>query len=58
MSGEKGTADVVRHINGTVRIIDLDFADDAVTLAETNEDLAEALESLSEEVEPLDLRDS
>ena len=41
---------------GTVRITDLDFADDAVILAKTTEVLAGALDSLSEEAEPLRLR--
>ena len=41
---------------GTVRITDLDFADDAVILAETAEVLAGALDSLSKEAEPLGLR--
>ena len=41
---------------GTVRITDLDFADDAVIFAETTEVLAEALDSLNEEAEPLGLR--
>ena len=36
----------------TVRINDLDFADDAVIFAETSEVLAETLESMSEEVLP------
>ena len=43
---------------GRVRITDLDFADDAVVLAETTEVLAEALDSLWEEAEPLGLRES
>ena len=42
--------------SGTVRITDPDFADDAVIFAKTTEVLAEALESLSEETEPLGLR--
>ena len=42
---------------GTVRITEFDFADNAFTFAETNETvLIEALESLSEEAEPLELR--
>ena len=41
---------------GTVRITDLDFADDAVIFAETTEVLTGALDSLSEEAEPLGLR--
>ena len=41
---------------GTVRITDLDFADDAVILAKTIEILSQGLELLSEEAEPLDLR--
>ena len=41
---------------GTVRITDLDFADDAVIIAETTEVLAGALDLLSEEAEPLELR--
>ena len=41
---------------GEVRITDLDFADDAVIFAETLDVLTEALESLSEEAEPLGLR--
>jgi hypothetical protein len=41
---------------GDVRITDLDFADDAVIFAETVDILIEALESLSEEAEPLGLR--
>ena len=41
---------------GTVRISDLDFADDAVIFAETTEVLAGALNSLSEEAELLGLR--
>ena len=40
---------------GTVRITDLDIADDAVIFAETTEVLAGALHSLSEEAEPLGL---
>ena len=40
---------------GSVRITDLDFADDAVVFAQT-EVPAWALEALSEEVEPLGLR--
>ena len=41
---------------GTVRITDLDSVDDAVIFAETPEILREALESLSEEAEPLGLQ--
>ena len=41
---------------GTARITDLDFADDAVVYAETTDVLAGALDSLSEEAEPLGLR--
>ena len=41
----------------TVRFTDLDFADEEVIFQKTTEVLAEALESLSEEVEPLGLRD-
>ena len=41
---------------GTVRITDLDFADDAVIFAETTKVLEGALNSLSEEAEPLGLR--
>ena len=41
---------------GNVRITDLDFADDAVIFAETTKILAGALDSLSEEAEPLGLR--
>ena len=41
---------------GTVRITDLGFADDAVVFAETTQALAEALVSLSEEAELLELR--
>ena len=41
---------------GTVRITDLDFADDAVIFAETPEALSGALDLLSEEAEPLGLR--
>ena len=41
---------------GTVRISDLHFADDAVIFAETTEVLPGALDSLSEEAEPLGLR--
>ena len=41
---------------GTVRIADLDFADDAVIFAETTEVPVEALESLSQEAELLGLR--
>ena len=41
---------------GTVRITDLDFADDAVIFAKTTEVLVEAFESLSEEAVPLGLR--
>ena len=42
---------------GTVRITtDLDFAEDAIMPAETTEDLAEALESLSEGAESLELQ--
>ena len=37
-------------------ITDLDLADDAVVFAETTEDFAGALESLSEEAESLGLR--
>ena len=40
---------------GTVRINDLDFANDAVIFAETTEVLAVALDSLCEEAEPLGL---
>ena len=40
----------------TVRITDLDFADDAVIFAETTKVLAGALDTLSEEAEPLGLR--
>ena len=40
---------------GTVRITDLDIADDAVIFAETTEVLARVLELLSEEAEPLGL---
>ena len=38
---------------GTVRGIDLVFADDAIILAETTEVLVKALDSLSEEAKPL-----
>ena len=41
---------------GDVRITDLDYADNVVILAETKETLPEALETLSEESEPLGLR--
>ena len=41
---------------GEVRITDLDFADDAVIFAETLDVLTGALETLSEEAEPLGLR--
>ena len=41
---------------GTVQITDLDFADDAVLFAERTEVLAGALDSLSQEAEPLGLR--
>ena len=41
---------------GTVRITDLDLADDAAIVAETTEVLAEKLDSLIEEEEPLGLR--
>ena len=41
---------------GTVRITDLDLADDEVIFAETTEVLAGALDSLSEEAEPLEVR--
>ena len=41
---------------GTVRMNDLDFAEDAVIFAETTEVLAGALGSLSKEAEPLGLR--
>ena len=41
---------------GDVWITDLDFADDAMILAETIETPTEALETLSEESEPLGLR--
>ena len=41
---------------GDVRVTDLDFADDAVTFAETLELLVGALESLSSELEPLGLK--
>ena len=41
---------------GDVHITDLDFADDAVIFAETIEAITEALETLSEEAEPLGLR--
>ena len=41
---------------GEVRITDLDFADDAVIFAETLDVLIMALETLSEEAEPLGLR--
>ena len=41
---------------GELQVTDLDFADDAVILAETVEALTEALEALSEESEPLGLR--
>ena len=41
---------------GDVRITDLDFADDAVIFAETLDVLTAALETLSEEAEPLGLR--
>ena len=41
---------------GTVKIADLDFADDAVIFAGTTEVFAGALDSLSEESEPLGLR--
>ena len=40
----------------TVRVTDLDFADDAVIFAQTTEIVAGALDSLSEEAEPLRLR--
>ena len=40
---------------GDVRITDPDFADDAVIPAETIETLTEALETMSEESEPLGL---
>ena len=40
----------------TVRITDLDFADEAVMIAVTIEVPAAVLESLSEEAEPLGLR--
>ena len=40
----------------SIRITDLHFADDRVRMAVTTEVLAEALESLSEEAEPLGLR--
>ena len=41
---------------GEIRITDLDFADDAVIFAETLDVLIMALETLSEEAEPLGLR--
>ena len=41
---------------GDVRVTDLDFADDAVTFAETLELLVGALETLSFELEPLGLK--
>ena len=41
---------------GTVRTIDLDFADRAVIFAETTKVLADALDSLREEAEPFGLR--
>ena len=41
--------------SGAVRITDLSFQDDAVIFTETTEVLAEALESLSEEAQPLGL---
>ena len=41
---------------GTVRIDDLDSANDAVIIADTTEVFAEAPESLSEEAEPLGLQ--
>jgi hypothetical protein len=41
---------------GNVKITDLDFADDAVIFAETLDGLTSALETLSEEAEPLGLR--
>ena len=39
----------------TIRITDLDFADNAQIFAETTEALSVALESLSEKAEPLGL---
>ena len=39
-----------------VRVTDLDFADNAVTFAETLEQLVGALETLSCELEPLGLK--
>ena len=41
---------------GTVRITDVDFADDAIIFAETTEVLSGALDLLSEEAESLELR--
>ena len=41
---------------GTVRVTHVDFANDAVIFVRTTEVLADALESLSEEAEPLGLR--
>ena len=41
---------------GTVRITDLDFADNPVIFTETTEVLSEAIESRSEEAKPLGLR--
>ena len=41
---------------GDVRVTDFDFADDAVTFAETLELLVDALETLSSELEPLGLK--
>ena len=41
---------------GTVRITDLDFADDAVIFAETTEVLASALDLLSKKADPLGFR--
>ena len=41
---------------GEVRITDLDFADDAVILAETVDVLAEALDTMGQEAGPLGLR--
>ena len=41
---------------GTVRITDIDFADDAVIFAQTTDIHARALDMLSEEAEPLGLR--
>ena len=54
-TGEDVGKVVLRSVFGTVQIIDLDFENDAVLFAKTSYVLAEALESLKEETEPLGL---